>query len=307
MPALRHITRFMYPYRWFMIFGFVTVVFPVAMELVVPRMLQYIIDQGIRAGEMAVVTRGALIMLGAALLSVLMTVAQGYCRAQVSQGIAFDMRNALFEKIQSFSFANLDQMQTGQLITRVTSDVDTVRMFSSAGLALLLRTSLMLVGSVIMLVITDWQLSLIMFVILAISTVILRAILIIARPLFLLVQEKLGELNTLVQENLAGVQVVKAFVREAFENSRFAQANVAYLDENIRVGKLLAIAMPVLLVLTNLGTAAVIWWGGLSVVGERITVGQLVAFNNYLMIGMGRTHPRSIGHSASNSRAIYAS
>ena len=287
MNALRRITRFIRPYRWFILIGFFTVILPVAMELLVPRMLQYIVDQGIRAGDMSVVTQGALIMLGAALVGALMTVAQGYCRAQISQGLAFDMRNELFAYIQSFSFANLDQMQTGQLITRVSSDVDTVRMFSSAGLALLLRTSMMLVGSVIMLVITDWQLSLIMFVVLAISTAIMSAILRVARPLFIIVQERLGRLNTLVQENLAGVQVVKAFVREEFENSRFGQANFEYMDENIRVGRLLAIAMPALLVLTNIGTAAIIWWGGLSVINERLTVGQLIAFNNYLMIGMG--------------------
>jgi len=287
MNALRRIARFMHPYRWIILIGFFTVILPVAMELLVPRLLQYIIDQGIRAGDMATVTQGALIMLGTALVGALMTVAQGYCRAQISQGVAFDMRNELFAHIQSFSFANLDQMQTGQLITRVSSDVDTVRMFSSAGLALLLRTSLMLIGSVIMLVITDWQLSLIMFIVLGISTVIISIILRIARPLFVIVQERLGTLNTLVQENLAGVQVVKAFVREQFENSRFGQANVDYMDENIRVGRLLAIAMPALLVLTNIGTAAIVWWGGLSVINERLTVGQLIAFNNYLMIGMG--------------------
>ena len=286
MRSLIRSMRFMRPYSWIIIIGVFTVILPVVMELLVPRLLQYIIDQGIRTGRMSVIRQGAVIMLAAALIGAVMTVAQGYCRAILSQGLAFDMRNALFSHIQSFSFANLDQMRTGQLITRVSSDVDTVRLFSSGGLALLLRTSLMVVGSIIMLVVTDWQLSIIVFVILIISVVLLSVIVRIARPLFMIVQQRLDTLNTLVQENLAGVEVVKAFVREHFENSRFAQANLDYRDENIRVGRLLAIAMPALLVLTNLGTAAVLWWGGLSVISERMTIGSLIAFNNYLMIGM---------------------
>ena len=287
MKSLRRIFTFMIPYRWYLFWGFWATVLPVAMELSVPRLLQLIIDQGILPRDMDMILQGALLMFGAAMIGALSTLGQGYCRAIVSQGLAFDIRHALFAHIQSLSFANLDQMQTGQLMTRVSSDVDVVRMFSSAGLALLLRVLLMIFGSMIMLIITDWQLSLIMIVVALASGIFVRYIILKATLLFNVVQQKLGSLNTIVQENLAGMQVVKAFVRTRFEIDRFGQSNTDYREKNIEVGNLMAIAMPILQVLTNVGTVAVLWFGGMSVIGDRLSVGELVAFNNYLMIGMG--------------------
>ena len=277
----------MRPYRWTLFLGFWTTVLPVAMELSVPRLLQFMIDDGIRPRQMDIIVQGALWMFVAAMIGALSTLGQGYCRAVVSQGLAFDIRHALFKHIQSLSFANLDQMQTGRLMTRVSSDVDVVRMFSSAGLALLLRVLLMILGSMFMLLLTDWQLSLIMFAVAGISAVFIRHLMLQATRLFKSVQSRLGALNTLVQENLAGIQVVKAFVRGRFEIDQFAESNQDYREKNIEVGELMAVAMPVLQVLTNVGTVAVLWFGGMSVIGDRLTLGELIAFNNYLLIGMG--------------------
>ncbi len=277
----------MRPYRWTLFLGFWTTVLPVAMELSVPRLLQFMIDDGIRPRQMDIIVQGALWMFVAAMIGALSTLGQGYCRAVVSQGLAFDIRHALFKHIQSLSFANLDQMQTGRLMTRVSSDVDVVRMFSSAGLSLLLRVLLMIFGSMLMLLLTDWQLSLIMFAVAGISAVFIRHLMLQATRLFKSVQSRLGALNTLVQENLAGIQVVKAFVRGRFEIDQFAESNQDYREKNIEVGKLMAVAMPVLQVLTNVGTVAVLWFGGMSVIGDRLTLGELIAFNNYLLIGMG--------------------
>ena len=287
MKSLWRIFRFMKPYGWYLVLGFVTTVLPVAMELSVPRLLQFMIDDGIRPRALDVILLGALYMFIAALVGALSTLGQGYCRAIVSQGLAFDIRHALFRHIQALSFANLDQMQTGRLMTRVSSDVDVVRMFSSAGLALLLRVLMMIFGSVFMLLLTDWQLSLIMFAVAGVSAVFIRYLMLKAARLFTLVQQKLGELNTLVQENLAGVQVVKAFARASFEIEQFQASNIDYREKNIEVGVLMALAMPALQALTSVGTVAVLWFGGLSVFAERLTLGELIAFNNYLMIGMG--------------------
>lgn len=287
MKSLWRIFRFMRPYGWLLFFGFWTTVLPVAMELSVPRLLQLMIDEGIRPREMDRILLGAALMFVAALVGAASTLGQGYCRAVVSQGLAYDIRHALFRHIQSLSFANLDQMQTGRLMTRVSSDVDVVRMFSSAGLSLILRVLVMIFGSMVMLLLTDWELSLIMFAVAGISAVFIRYLMVQATRLFTVVQQQLGALNTLVQENLAGIQVVKAFVRGRFEIERFAASNVDYREKNIEVGNLLAVAMPILQVLTNVGTVAVLWFGGLSVFGDRLTLGELIAFNNYLMIGMG--------------------
>ena len=287
MKSLRRIFQFMRPYAWYLFFGFWATVLPVAMELSVPRLLQFMIDEGIRPREIDMILLGAFWMFVAAVIGALSTLGQGLCRAVVSQGLAFDIRHALFRHIQSLSFANLDQMQTGQLMTRVSSDVDVVRMFSSAGLSLLLRVLLMIIGSMIMLLLTDWQLSLIMFVVAGISGLFIYYLMQRATRLFTAVQQKLGALNTLVQENLAGIQVVKAFVRGRFEINQFNEGNLEYRERNIEVGQLMAIAMPILQVLTNVGTVAVLWFGGASVIGDRLTIGELIAFNNYLMTGMG--------------------
>ena len=276
----------MKPYIWYVVFGFFATILPVVMELTVPRLLQFIIDQGIRPGRMDMIMRGVLLMFGAAGVGAIATLGQGVCRAQISQGIAFDLRHELFTHIQHLSFGNLDQMHTGRLMTRVSSDVDQVRLFSSAGLALLLRVLLMIIGSIIMLFITDWQLALIVIGVVAIAGIFIRSIFKIAGPLFNRVQQRLSSLNTIIQENLAGVQVVKAYVRERYEIDRFEEKNVDYMTEHIRVGRWIALAMPVLTLLTNGGVVLVLWFGGLDVIGGRLSIGELVAFNNYLMIGM---------------------
>lgn len=286
MNSLRRIVRFLEPYRWTMIIGLLLVVLPVAMELLVPRLLQIIIDDGIRAGDMRAIWFGSLIMLASALAGAVATLGQGFYRARLSQGLAFDMRNELFTHIQQFSFANLDRMQTGQLMTRVSSDVDMVRMFASAGLALLLRALLMVLGSVMMMFATDWRLSLVVVALLVVAGLFIRGVMRLAQPIFMVVQQKLAMLNTVVQENLAGAQVVKAYVRERFAVEQFEDASDDYMEQNIKAGRLLALASPMLTFLTNLGIFAILWWGGMDAIGGRLSVGELVAFTNYLLIGM---------------------
>jgi ATP-binding cassette subfamily B protein len=286
MTNLKRLFPFIRPYRLVLYLTLITTFLPVAMELIVPQALRYVIDQGITLSDMDVIWRGSGLMLATALIGAIATLAQGYYRAQLSQGLAYDLRDKLFAHIQTLSFANLDQMQTGQLMTRLSSDVDMLRLFFSAGLALLIRTLGMIIGSVVLMALTDWQLTLVMAVLLPIAGLLLWSILRLVQPMFFLVQEKLGGLNTIVQENLAGVQVVKAFVREHYEIDRFAGFNSDYRDENINVGRLMAMALPALAILTNLGLVAVLWFGGRDAITGRLTVGELVAFNNYLLIGM---------------------
>ncbi len=276
----------MRPYRWVFFFMVITVILPVAVELLVPRALRYVIDAGIEQNDMAAIWRGVGVMLAAALVGAAATLGQGVCRARISQGLAYDLRDDMFAQIQSFSFANLDKMQAGKLMTRMGSDVDMVRMFMSAGLSLLLRALLMILGSLFMMFLIDWQLATLMLVLLPLAAILIGGLMILTRPMFAVVQRKLGQMNTAVQENLAGVQVVKAYVRERYEIDRFTRASETYMHEHIRVGRLLAVAMPLLALLTNLGIVAIAWFGGLSVIGERLTLGEFVAFNSYLLIGM---------------------
>ncbi len=286
MKSLTRMMRYMRPYRWEVIIGIITVVLPASMELLIPRMLQLVIDGGIRAGDMNTIVNGSLVMIGAALVSAIATLGQGFVRARLSQGMAFDMRNDLFKHIESLPFATLDQLRTGGLMTRISSDVDIIRMFSSNGLALLLRALLLIIGSTVLVVFANRELSLIMIVCLAFAGILIWVFMTTASPLFNTVQQKLAALNTIIQENLAGTHLVKAFVREAHEIDRFENRNIDYMDRNIRVGRILALVMPILMIITNVGLVAVIWFGGVDVVHGQFTIGELVAFNNYLMIGM---------------------
>jgi ATP-binding cassette subfamily B protein len=230
MTNLKRLFPFIRPYRLVLYLTLITTFLPVAMELIVPQALRYVIDQGITLSDMDVIWRGSGLMLATALIGAIATLAQGYYRAQLSQGLAYDLRDKLFAHIQTLSFANLDQMQTGQLMTRLSSDVDMLRLFFSAGLALLIRTLGMIIGSVVLMAFTDWQLTLVMAVLLPIAGLLLWTILRLVQPMFTIIQQKLGGLNTIVQENLAGVQVVKAFVRERYEIDRFAGFNSDYRD-----------------------------------------------------------------------------
>ena len=157
----------------------------------------------------------------------------------------------------NFAICSVALMQTGQLMTRLSSDVDLVKSFTSHGLALLLRAMLMLVGSVVMMFVINAQLALLTLIVLPLASLLIWGLMNLARPLFMVVQEKLSALNTSVQENLAGVQVVKAFVRERFEIDRFETNNTDFMRENIRVGRLLAVALPILTLLTDLGIVGV--------------------------------------------------
>jgi ATP-binding cassette subfamily B protein len=225
-------------------------------------------------------------MVGVALLRALFTFLQGFWAAKASQNVAYDMRNILYEKIQTLSFGYHDRAQTGQLLTRATSDVDRVQMFVGRGFIMFITALIMIVGSLTLLVILDWQLALIMLVLMPLTMAVFVLFARRARPLFMKVQQYLSHLNTVLQENLAGVRVVKAFAREPFEWNRFSEANLDLTNQSIDVGKMISLAFPLIFFLANLGTLAVIWIGGLQVIGGRLTVGELVAFQSYLMMTM---------------------
>jgi ATP-binding cassette, subfamily B, multidrug efflux pump len=286
MSALIRLIRYMRSYRLEIIIGIVTVVLPASMELLIPRLLQYVIDTGIRPHDMDVIVKGSLIMIGAAIMSAVTTLRQGVVRARLSQGIAFDMRNDLFKHIEGLPFSTLDQLRTGGLMTRISSDVETIQMFSSNGLALILRASLLIIGSTLLVLFANRELAVIMLVCLLVAGVLIWTFMSSASSLFKFVQRKLAALNTAIQENLAGTALVKAFVREQHEIKRFEERNVEYMEHNIRVGRILALVMPLLSITTNLGLVALIWFGGVDVINGRFSVGELVAFSNYLMIGM---------------------
>ncbi len=254
----------------------------VAADLAIPRLTQRVIDEGIQNHDLHTILTTSLLMLGAAILSAGFSVGNTVFSVRVAQGTGADLRSTIVRKIQTFSFGNLDHIQTGQLMVRTTSDVNQVQTIVQMSLRILTRAPLWMIGSIVMLILTSWQLALLM---LALTPLIWGLIWIIgakAQPLFLGVQKKLDKLNQVLQENLAGVRVVKAFVRSEHENTRFDGVNINLMKENIRVMQLLALLIPTMMFLVNIGIVGVVWLGGNMVIQGDLTVGELVASINYL-------------------------
>jgi len=286
MRSIARLLRFVRPYRLYAAVALVLLLGMVASDLLIPRLTQRIIDEGIASGDLRIILMTSLMMLGAALLAALFALGNNYFSVRVAQHVAHDVRSALVRKVQSFSFGNLDELRTGNLITRSTSDVHMVQMIVMMSLRILTRAPVWIIGASAMLVVTSPQLALMMAAFVPAIVLFVLWFARKARPMFSWVQERLDRLNTVLQENLAGVRVVKAFVRERHEIERFGDANVELMDKNIRIMRLVAILLPTMTLILNLGVAGAVWFGGTSTLSGGMTVGQVVASINYLMFAL---------------------
>ncbi len=286
MKSLQRMLAYLRPYREEVFWAVIMLVLLVGLNLLPPRLTQHIIDAGIAQQDMGVIGRTMLLMIGASILAAAVTITNTVLSARVSQNAAADLRTDIMQRVQSFSFANLDKLQTGQLIVRTTSDVGMVQTAAALTLRLLARTPFWMLGSVIMLVITSPRLGLVVAFLIVLIVAITLAFIGKAQPLFTLVQKRLDRLNEVLQENLAGVRVVKAFMRHDYENQRFDQANATLMEETVRVMKLVAVAMPTMQLMLNLGVVGAVWFGGLQVTIGEMTQGEIVAAINYLTSAM---------------------
>jgi len=258
----------------------------VFMDLSIPRLVQRIIDQGISQHNQAVVIQTSLIMLGISMLSTLIAIGNNITSVQVSENVGRDLRDAIFSKIQSFSYGNLDRMKTGQLIVRLTSDSQAVQRVFQISLRIGTRAPLLMIGSLILMFNTSPSLALTMIPLLIVTSAVIVFFVGKMEPLFRSVQQRLDRLNNVLQENISGARVVKAFVRADFENQRFETANEGYTDHSVRVMRFMSTMSPALTVFVNIGMVIVIWAGGLQAIRGTMTVGQIVAFTNYLLTTM---------------------
>ncbi len=234
------------------------------------------------AGERALYWAAGLILLFAVVRG-LFAFTQAFMSETLGQSIAFDFRNELFAKIQRLSFSYHDQNQTGQLMIRATDDVEKLRVFVGQGLLMSLQSLILLVGALTMLVITNWRLTLTIAPVLPFAVILFMIFGAISQPLFAAVQMRLSALNTVLQENLAGMKVVKAFAREPEESTRFRHAADSLLQQQITLARIFSFLFPLIFLLSNLGQSAVIYFGGRQVVQEILTVGEWQLFSLYLV------------------------
>ena len=294
MKSVGRALKFLKPYRLPTLGALVGLFVVNAANLLTPQLLRILIDQGISQLKMAIVWQisGALVAL--ALVRGVFNFLQMYWSEITSQGVAFDLRNLIFEKLQNLSFSYHDRAQTGKLMTRITSDVEMVRMFVGRGIVMLLSAVVMLAGTTALLLIMNWRLALVVLAVIPVILLLFAVFIGKIIPASRRVQQKLAELNTILQENLAGMRVVKAFTQELFEIERYQRKNQDLKEENLQLARLFSMLFPIVFGVANLATVGVVWVGGMQVIGEQLTLGRLVAFIGYInyllipvfMIGM---------------------
>ena len=286
MDSIRKISPLLKKYRWQIITAISAMIIMSLTDLLVPRQIETIIDNGIANNDLSVVLRSSLLMIGLSLLSMGLAFINTIWSMRVSEGFAADLREKLFSNIQTFSFANLDKLQTSELLVRMTSDVNIIKMSLAMTMRIVFRAPLLLIGSLIMLVATSPKLALLLLVLLPLVLVLIAIFSKKARPLFRQVQERLEKVNVVMQENIAGVRLVRAFVRSDYEKKRFSDRNEEFTEKGVQVNRMLSLLMPSMILILDLGMAALLWFGGKMVIGGTLTTGQIVAFSNYLMMTM---------------------
>lgn len=286
MAHIRRLFVFVRPYWLPAILSLVTLTMLVFLDLAIPRLIQRIIDLGINQNDQQVVIQTAALMLVITALSAMIAIVNNILSVRVGEGVARDLREALFLKIQSFSYGNLDRMNTGQLLVRLTSDVNAIKHLTQITLRIGTRAPMMMIGSLILMFVTDARLALILLPLLIVTGVLIVFFVARTEPLFLTVQQKLDRLNSVLQENIAGARVVKAYVRADHEGERFEDANEDLARRSIVVMRFMSTMGPTLTMCVNIGVVIVIWAGGLQAINGALSVGQVVAFTNYLLTTM---------------------
>jgi ATP-binding cassette subfamily B multidrug efflux pump len=252
-----------------------------AANLYTPQLLGQLIDKGITPMSMDSILRTSGLLVGVAVVRGVFNFLQGYWSEVTSQGIAYELRNRIFRKIQRLSFSYHDQSQTGKLMTRMTSDVELVRQFAGMGILQMIGALILLIGTLIILFKMNWVLTLVFLATIPPIMLIFGQFITKIMPLSKEIQQKLGILNTLLQENLAGIRVVKAFAREDYEISRFNVKNEDFKNQNLKLVQYFSTFFPLVFLFANLAIAGVVWLGGLRVINQTLTLGELVAFISY--------------------------
>jgi len=284
---IRKLAPFVRPYWLPALLSLILLTLVVFLDLSIPRLVQHIIDQGIAQQNRTVVMQTSLLMLGISVLSAVLAIGNNIYSVRVGESVARDLREAMFLKIQAFSFTNLDQFSTGKLMVRLTADTAAAQRLVQITLRIGTRAPLLMIGSLILMLNTDQRLTLNLLPLLLVTSVVIVFFSVKMEPLFRIAQQKLDWLNTVLQENIAGARLVKAFVRAAYEDQRFEAPNEEFTQRSIHVMQWMATMSPVLSVLVSFGIVAVIYIGGLQAIRGDLTLGQIVAFTNYLLTTMG--------------------
>ena len=282
MKKLLKFITYMKPYTRDSVISLILLISVVFLDLAIPRLVQRIIDVGIAQGNMRAVTTTTIQMLALSILSTLFSIGNNFYSVRAGEGFARDLRDDLFQKIQDLSYGNLDRLRTGDLIVRLTNDIQVLQQTFRMSLRIGIRAPLMMVGSIILMVSTNVSLTLRLLPLFLIIGALIGILVSKLGPIFMQVQKKLDNLNSVLQENIAGVRVVKAFVRQDFEEERFERVNQDYTVIHIKILKIVSSIFPLMMLLISAGSLIIIWFGGSQAIQGGLSIGQIVAFTNYL-------------------------
>lgn len=279
--------RFMKPYRLFFILGPLLMLTEVAGEIVLPKIMASMVDNGV--GQAGVSGEGigyisvhALMMIGFILIMITGGIGGHYFSIKAAVNFSSDLRAAVFDKVQDFSFKNIDKFSTGSLITRLTNDITQIMNITRMGLIMAVRSPGMLIGGIIMAFSINIKLASVLIIMLPLLAITIFLLMKAAMPRFDDMQQKLDNLNSKTQENITNVRVIKSFVRDKFEVDKFRRASGELRDSTFNALKIIVCAMPVMTLAANVATIVTIWRGGNEVIAGGMNVGELSAIVTYI-------------------------
>ena len=274
---------FLKPYRIPAFFALLLMLIELTVELLQPYLMAKIIDEGILQEEISTVLIWGGIMIGISLLSFISGITNSFYAAHVSQSYGYDIRRKLYEKIQNFSFANLNQYPTASLITRLTNDVTQLQNTIFMGLRIMLRAPLLIVGAMIMAFIVNAKLALILILTVPFLFLFLVFVLQKGRKQFGEVQKRLDKVNSVMRENLTAMRLIKAFIRDKHESKRFNQESSKLMEKTSDALRFMETIMPVLLFVMNVSILGLLWFGRAEINQGGVKIGEVVAIINYAL------------------------
>lgn len=280
---LRVIARFTKPYRIPIAVVLVLTLIQTAGNLYLPAINADIINKGVSTGDISYIWRrgGEMALITVAMVFLMVAIAR--LSAYASMAFARDVRRAVFHKVLSYTSQEMDRLGTASLITRNTNDVQQVQLLVTVGLTILITAPVTMVGGIVMALQHNAQLSLVIAAALPAMTIVIGGLMYVAVPQFQLVQKRIDRINEILREQISGVRVIRAFVRDDFEKERFEVANDELKTTQLRITRTFALAMPALTIILNLSTVGVVWFGAHLVSDNKMPIGDITAFISYLM------------------------
>ena len=279
---MRKLLPFMKKYVLYAISSPILMILEVAADIFIPYLMSLIVDVGIANKDINYIVQLGAIMIGAALLAMVFGILSAHVGAKAGYGFASEVRKELFGEIQDFSFANLDDFSVSSLITRLTNDCNTLGQVTMMTLRMAIRAPFMMIFALIMAVNINSSLAKVFMIAIPLTIVAIGLILSKARPLFLKMQSKVDRVNAIIQENLAGIKVVKSFNRQEHEGKRFKVRNDEYRDTALKATSIIIFFIPILEMIINGTIISVLWFGGQQVVLGTMGGGELIAFITYI-------------------------